>query len=419
MPITSKSAFPQRAPTCSGDERAPAPARPAATIRASAALRRGRDRRRGHGLAIAYYLASRHGIRNVAVFERSYIGAGGSGRNTTVLRANYKTPGDDPVLPGEPRPLSRAFGGTRPQPPVLPARAALVGALGQSLRIQRERALLNQAFGVDTVFLAPDDVKEACPVVDLAGGGQPPDSRGCLPSSRRDHPPQRRRLGVRGRRPAPRRAVHQGVEVTVTLGRTVVPRHRDTAGPRRRRARRLRRRRVRQPRRRDGGPPAADRHPSAPGIRHGGIQARARPNRCLAGPPGLRLAKRPRRASCRRRDRALPELLDAFDLHVPLRGLCPLHRSLSLHGEAPNPSSVDRRLRHDSGLLAAHGDDRGRGLLPQRGLGYLGLQGHADRRPLDGRAGRDREGPALIAPFALDRFRRDRAVSERASAGTH
>jgi len=46
----------------------------------------------GHGLAIAYNLARRHGIRDVGVFERAYIGAGGSGRNTTVLRANYKTP---------------------------------------------------------------------------------------------------------------------------------------------------------------------------------------------------------------------------------------------------------------------------------------------------------------------------------------
>src|SRR5262245_44884648 len=46
----------------------------------------------GHGLAIAYNLARRHGITNVGVFERAYIGAGGSGRNTTVLRANYKTP---------------------------------------------------------------------------------------------------------------------------------------------------------------------------------------------------------------------------------------------------------------------------------------------------------------------------------------
>ena len=46
----------------------------------------------GHGLAIAYNLAKRQGIRDVGVFERAYIGAGGSGRNTTVLRANYKTP---------------------------------------------------------------------------------------------------------------------------------------------------------------------------------------------------------------------------------------------------------------------------------------------------------------------------------------
>ena len=46
----------------------------------------------GHGLATAYYLATRHDITNVAVVERSYIGGGNSGRNTTVIRANYGTP---------------------------------------------------------------------------------------------------------------------------------------------------------------------------------------------------------------------------------------------------------------------------------------------------------------------------------------
>jgi sarcosine oxidase, subunit beta len=44
-----------------------------------------------HGLAAAYYLAQR-GITDVAVLERSYIGSGAAGRNTTILRANYKTP---------------------------------------------------------------------------------------------------------------------------------------------------------------------------------------------------------------------------------------------------------------------------------------------------------------------------------------
>ena len=45
-----------------------------------------------HGLACAHYLASEHGISNVAVLEKGYIGAGGSGRNTAIIRSNYLTP---------------------------------------------------------------------------------------------------------------------------------------------------------------------------------------------------------------------------------------------------------------------------------------------------------------------------------------
>mgnify|MGYP000884394672 CR=1 FL=1 len=44
-----------------------------------------------HGLATAYYLAQ-HGITDVAILEKSYIGSGAAGRNTTILRSNYKTP---------------------------------------------------------------------------------------------------------------------------------------------------------------------------------------------------------------------------------------------------------------------------------------------------------------------------------------
>ncbi len=46
----------------------------------------------GHGLAAAYYLARDHGIRNVAVLEKGYIGGGNTGRNTTIIRSNYLTP---------------------------------------------------------------------------------------------------------------------------------------------------------------------------------------------------------------------------------------------------------------------------------------------------------------------------------------
>ena len=51
-----------------------------------------------HGLATAYYLQKDHGIRNVAVLEKRYIGSGAAGRNTTILRSNYKTPEGARVL---------------------------------------------------------------------------------------------------------------------------------------------------------------------------------------------------------------------------------------------------------------------------------------------------------------------------------
>src|ERR1043166_6598791 len=43
----------------------------------------------GHGLATAYYLAAEHGITNVAVLEKGWLGSGNTGRNTTIIRSNY------------------------------------------------------------------------------------------------------------------------------------------------------------------------------------------------------------------------------------------------------------------------------------------------------------------------------------------
>jgi len=48
----------------------------------------------GHGLATAYYLAKNHGVTNVAVLERGYIGGGNTGRNTTIIRSNYMIDGN-------------------------------------------------------------------------------------------------------------------------------------------------------------------------------------------------------------------------------------------------------------------------------------------------------------------------------------
>ena len=50
----------------------------------------------GHGLATAYYLAKVHGMRDIAVLEKGWIGSGNVGRNTTIIRSNYLLPGNTP-----------------------------------------------------------------------------------------------------------------------------------------------------------------------------------------------------------------------------------------------------------------------------------------------------------------------------------
>ena len=47
-----------------------------------------------HGLATAYYLAKKHGLRNIAVLEKGWLGGGNAGRNTTIVRSNYMMPGN-------------------------------------------------------------------------------------------------------------------------------------------------------------------------------------------------------------------------------------------------------------------------------------------------------------------------------------
>jgi Glycine/D-amino acid oxidases (deaminating) len=50
----------------------------------------------GHGLATAYYLAKYHGVTNLAVLEKGWVGGGNVGRNTTIIRSNYLLDGNQP-----------------------------------------------------------------------------------------------------------------------------------------------------------------------------------------------------------------------------------------------------------------------------------------------------------------------------------
>lgn len=128
----------------------------------------------GHGLATAYYLARRFGVSNVAVVERSYIGSGGTGRNTAVVRANYKTPATVKFFQASAQ-LYAGLSGELDYNLLRTPRGLLWLAHSEhQLQTQIERALQNQVFGVDTVFMTPAEVHAICPRLDLTGGGLMP-----------------------------------------------------------------------------------------------------------------------------------------------------------------------------------------------------------------------------------------------------
>lgn len=127
-----------------------------------------------NGLSLAFHLASEQGVRHVAVLERGYIGSGGSGRNTQVLRANYNTPETVPLYRA-----SLAMYRSLSQQLDFNVMFTNQGELDlchttDSLQVEREKSLLDRAFGVRTDILTVDEVLALCPLVDVTGGGEFP-----------------------------------------------------------------------------------------------------------------------------------------------------------------------------------------------------------------------------------------------------
>jgi sarcosine oxidase subunit beta len=128
----------------------------------------------GHGLATAYYLPNRHGTSDVAVLERGYIGSGNSGRNTTVIRANYGVP-EAVRFYQHSLELYQGLEEETGRWLVHNEKGLLwIAHTEMGLRAERARAALNQAYGSETVFVGPEEIREICPQIDLSGGGRYP-----------------------------------------------------------------------------------------------------------------------------------------------------------------------------------------------------------------------------------------------------
>ncbi len=128
----------------------------------------------GHGLAAAYYLGKDHGITNVAVLEKGYIGGGNTGRNTAIVRSNYLTPegvnfydASVKIYEGLSEELDlNLFYSTRGHFTLAHTESAL--------RTMRWRAEVNKHVGVDSRVVGVDEIKKACPQLDISCSGQAP-----------------------------------------------------------------------------------------------------------------------------------------------------------------------------------------------------------------------------------------------------
>ncbi|MDH3299352.1 MAG: FAD-dependent oxidoreductase [Acidimicrobiia bacterium] len=127
-----------------------------------------------HGLAAAYYLAANHGITNVAVLDKGYVGGGGSGRNTAIVRSNYLTP-EGVAFYDRSLTLYNTMAGDLNINVMFSERGHLTLAHTDSaLRTMRWRAEVNKLQGIDSNVIGPDEIKALTPSLDTSANTRYP-----------------------------------------------------------------------------------------------------------------------------------------------------------------------------------------------------------------------------------------------------
>ena len=127
----------------------------------------------GHGLATAYWLGRNHGITNVAVLEKGWLGGGNTGRNTTIIRSNYLQDASA-ALYEKSRSLYETMSQDLNYNVMFSPRGVLMLAQTEHERRGYLRtAHANALQGIETRFIGPDEVREICPIINVEGPRYP------------------------------------------------------------------------------------------------------------------------------------------------------------------------------------------------------------------------------------------------------
>src|ERR1700728_3314068 len=121
-----------------------------------------------HGLATAHYLRE-HGIKDIAILEKRYIGSGAAGRNTTILRSNYKTPEGARFYDASVK-LYERLSAELDFNLLFSQRGHLTLAHSdRATFVMANRAEVNRLHGIDSRLIWPDEIQRLAPAMKLDG----------------------------------------------------------------------------------------------------------------------------------------------------------------------------------------------------------------------------------------------------------
>jgi sarcosine oxidase subunit beta len=122
----------------------------------------------GHGLGAAYYLAREHGMTNIAVLDKGWIGGGNTGRNTTIIRSNYLF-NESAALYDHSLKLWESLSQTLDYNVMFSARGVMMLAhTVHDIQVFKRHVHANRCNGVDNEWLEPEQAKAFCPPLNIS-----------------------------------------------------------------------------------------------------------------------------------------------------------------------------------------------------------------------------------------------------------
>ncbi|PHP66442.1 sarcosine oxidase subunit beta [Zhengella mangrovi] len=128
----------------------------------------------GHGLATAYYLAKEHGVTNIAVLDKGWLGGGNTGRNTTIIRSNYLYD-ESAALYDHAVKLWDGLSQDLNYNVMYSARGVMMLAHNvHDEQVFKRHIHANRLNGVDNEWLSPAEAKAYCPPLNIASSARYP-----------------------------------------------------------------------------------------------------------------------------------------------------------------------------------------------------------------------------------------------------